>query len=211
MHYPYNSSPTLENLVQDVKMTNETIQIIIAIGTCVAAFAACFAACVSLWIATRKKKHKINIKVYSGFNIKKDGSYIRCRKNSETLKKFSDSEPMLEIIVENRGEIPFFTQALEIQFKINIQLIVVLNTIERVNQEDVQFVRRIKPGESTTYLYRFCSLIATKELFELFLSEISNGKKPKVVIRTGFEEEAFALMPKEFCQYILEYTIPEQI
>jgi len=46
----------------------------------------------------------------------------------------------------------------------------------------------------------------SKELFELFLSEIKNGITPKIAIRTGFEEEAFALMPKDFCQYILEYA-----
>ena len=154
----------LPSLTGHIKTMNDYIQIAIVIGTWLAAFAACFAACASLWIATRKKKHKISIKAYSGFSIKKDDShnigYIRCKKDSEILKKFSDFEPMLEIIIENRGDVPFFTHTLEVQ--INVHKMLTLNTIERVNLEDVQFSRCVEPGESTTYFYRFYSLIATR-------------------------------------------------
>ena len=188
-------------------MTNESIQIAIALGTWAAAIAACFAAGVSLWIATRRKRHRINVKAYSGFGIKKDSvhniGYIRCKSDSKTLNNFSELEPMLEIIVENRGDIPFVTHTLEIIFSTNE--IITLNTIANVNQEEIQFVRRVEPGESTTYFYRLYSLAATPALFEFFLTEIQKGITPKIVIRTGFEEEAFALMPKDFFQYFLEH------
>ena len=187
----------------------DSIQILTALGTWLAAIAACFASGVSLWIATRKQKHKINIKVYSGFYTSKDkshnGAYIRSKNNSETLNKFSNLEPMLEIIVENRGYIPFRIDALEIQ--INTQERITLNIIEHLFQEEIPFIRRIEPGESTTYFYRFCSLIATQELFELLLSEIKKKITPKMVIRTGFGEEASASMPKDFCKYILEHGV----
>ena len=180
-------------------MSNECIQLAIAVGTWFTGIAALIASCVSLWIATRKKSHKIDVKAYTGFYSDTFG-YIRCSKSSPS-RRSSHLEEILEIIVKNRGEIPFVIHSLEIRFK-KLNKKITLNVFPHHNQQRDSFNKRIAPGENTIYFYSFSTLILTQELYELFLYAIHTKKKISIYAITGFENKNKVKMPIDFIDYV---------
>ena len=193
------------------QMSEYTISVLMAIGTCVGSVATLIAVAVAIYnarvainIATREKRHEVRVYCTSGLlTISPDGNvqnYIRTQSSSPTYKCIKESQntiPILEIRVDNIGELPVRIESISIDTHDQSLPLNAVNTYEKAEL----IIKTIDVGMTAVTWYEFEEILrcGRKE----FLREIlDNNVEISLSIQTNFWKIFSSKLPNDFIHYI---------
>ncbi len=194
-------------------MSEQCISLFAAIGTWIGALAtlaaviaAVYNARVAMKIATREKKHELRAYCTSGLlQVLPDGNvqnYIRTQSSSPTYKSVKESSntvPVLEIRIDNIGELPVRIEGISIDMR---DTAIPLNAINTHDKAELIF-KTIDVGMTEVVWYEFEKIMQGDR--KKFLQQaISNKVEITLSVRTNFWKVFSAKLPEDFIRYIME-------
>lgn len=194
-------------------MSEQCISLLAAIGTWIGALAtlaaviaAVYNARVAMKIATREKKHEVRAYCTSGLlQVLPDGSvqnYIRTQSSSPTYKALKESlntVPILEIRIDNIGELPVRIEGISIDMR---DMSIPLNAVNTHDKAALIF-KTIDVGMTQVEWYEF-EKITQGDRKKILQQAISNKEEITLSVQTNFWKAFSAKLPEDFIRYIME-------
>ncbi len=184
---------------------DQWVQIIIAIATLGAVIAAIYNARIAMAIATREKRHEVRVVPESGLLLEtkpdgSGGSYIRTQSDSRTyknIKSISNPTPVLEIRINNIGELPVRVEGIFIAV---LDDIIHLNALETIFKAELIF-HTIGVGMTDVQFYEFERIVQGERIKSLHHA-LCNNLPITLCVQTNFQKIFSAALPKDFILYI---------